>query len=136
MRLLVQQRRVQVAPRPPLALRDVLEPRGDEHEGRLAVREGADHAGAAADLAVEALDRVVGADPPPVSGREARVGQGLGAALADRLRGLPEPRRLQLDATASALASEAPRDPVAWIALSIAATLGRFDLGALESALR
>lgn len=44
MRLNAQRRHVQVAARPPLALRDVLEPRSDEYEGRVAVGEGTDHA--------------------------------------------------------------------------------------------
>ena len=39
----LQQSDVQVAPRALLALGDVLEPRGDEHEGALPVGEGADH---------------------------------------------------------------------------------------------
>ena len=43
-RLSVQQRHAQVAARPPLALHDVLELRGDEHEGRVVVGEGPDHA--------------------------------------------------------------------------------------------
>ena len=40
------------------------------------------------------------------------------------------------DATSRALASAASRDPMAWTALSMAATLGRFDLGTLASTLR
>ena len=39
-------------------------------------------------------------------------------------------------ATDSALAAEASRDSMAWMALSMAATWGRFDLGTLASALR
>ena len=73
MRLLVQQRRIQVATGAPLTLGDVLQPRGHEHEGAPSVREGAHHAGSPADLAVEPLDGVVGPDPPPVLAGEARV---------------------------------------------------------------
>lgn len=47
-RLPLQQSDVQVAPRVPLALRNVLEPGGHEHEGGAAVREGADLARVAA----------------------------------------------------------------------------------------
>ena len=47
-RLPLQQSDVQVAPRVPLALRNVLEPGGHEHEGGVAVREGADLARVAA----------------------------------------------------------------------------------------
>lgn len=39
-------------------------------------------------------------------------------------------------ATDSALVAEASRDSIAWIALSMAATWERLDLGALASALR
>ena len=90
MRLLVQQRHVQVAAGAPLALGDVLEPGGHEHEGGPPVGEGAHHAGAPANLPVEALYGVVGAYAPPVLTREARVGQGLRVPLADDLGGLPE----------------------------------------------
>ena len=85
MRLLVQQSHVQIAPRPPLALGDVLQPRGDEHEGGVPVGERPHDPGPASYLAVEALDGVVGAYAPPVLAGEARVGQGLalGVALAD-----------------------------------------------------
>lgn len=39
-------------------------------------------------------------------------------------------------ATASALAAEASRDSIAWMALSMAATCERFDLGTLARTLR
>lgn len=91
MRLPLQQSHVQIAPRAPLALGHVLEPRGHEHEGALPVGERPDHARAPADLAVQALDGVVGAYAPPVLAREARVRQGLGVSVADDLRGLLQP---------------------------------------------
>ena len=53
-------------------------------------------AGSPAGLAVRPLDGVVRADPPPVGGWEPRVRQGLGAAIADGLRGPLEPHGLQL----------------------------------------
>ena len=96
MRLLLQQRHVQVPPRAPLALGDVLEPGRREHEGRPAVGEGAHHPGAPADLAVEPLDGVVGAYAPPVLAGEPGVRQGLGEALPHDPRGLPEPHALEL----------------------------------------
>ena len=65
-RLPLQQSDVQIAAVSPLALRDVCEPRGHEHEGAPAVREGAYDAGTPSDLAVEPLDGVVGAYAPPV----------------------------------------------------------------------
>ena len=83
-------------PRSPLALRDVLEPRGDEHERRLPVREGSRHAGPPSDLAVQPLDGVVGADAAPVLAGEARVRQGLPASAPYDPDGLPEPHPLEL----------------------------------------
>jgi hypothetical protein len=44
-------------------------------EGRLPIRECADDAGAPPDLAKNAFERIVGADPPPVLLREGVVGQ-------------------------------------------------------------
>ena len=38
----------------------------DQHEGGVAIREGSHHAGAAADLPVETLHHIVGADACPV----------------------------------------------------------------------
>lgn len=60
--LLVQQRHVQVAARPPLALGDVLEPGGHQLGCASSVEEGPDHPRASPELAVEELDRVVGVD--------------------------------------------------------------------------
>lgn len=91
-----QQRHVQVAPRAPLALGHVLEPVSHEHQRAPAVREGADHARAAADLAVKSPDCVVVPDPPPVLPREAGAVQGLGVPAAHDLRVLPEPHGLEL----------------------------------------
>ena len=88
MRLLVQQSHVQIASGAPFAPRDVLQPRRHGHEGGLFVWEGSDHPCSPADLPVESLDGVVGADPPPAGGGESRVRQGLGVAPADGLRGL------------------------------------------------
>ena len=45
------------------------------------VREDAHHIGAASDLLVETLQRVVRPDLPPVEGREAGEGQDVGAGL-------------------------------------------------------
>lgn len=74
-RLLVQRRHVQVAARPPLALGDVLEPGGHQHERASPSGEGADHPRVLPDLAVDALDGVVGAYVAPalVEGVHMRV---------------------------------------------------------------
>lgn len=76
----------------------VLQPRGHQHEGRVAVREGPDDPRPLTDLAVDALDSVVRPDPAPVHRREFRVGQRLGEPVAHRPRGRPaEPRHAELD---------------------------------------
>ena len=67
----------------------VLQPRSDQHEDRVAVREGSDDPRPPPDLAIDALDPVVRPDPAPVSGREFRVGQRLGEPVAHRPRGRP-----------------------------------------------
>lgn len=47
----------------------VLQPRSDQHEDRVAVREGSDDPRPPPDLAVDTLDPVVRPDPVPVLGR-------------------------------------------------------------------
>jgi hypothetical protein len=63
----------------------------DEADDRVAVGEDADHVGAAADLAVEALVRVVGPDLPPDRFRERGEGEDLvpgGFEVGERAREL------------------------------------------------
>src|SRR5262249_29259023 len=54
---------------------DVAQPCGGEVERGLTVRERAHHARAPSDLVQDALERVVGANPPPVLLREGVVGE-------------------------------------------------------------
>ena len=61
-----------------------LQPRGHQHEGRVAVREGPDDPRPPPDLAVEALDPVVRPDPAPVLRREFLVGKRFGEPVAHR----------------------------------------------------
>lgn len=75
-----QQRHVQVATRPPLALRDVLQPCCHEHESGVPVGEGADHAGTPTDLAVQALDGLLVLILRQCSRRGPGVRRRLGAA--------------------------------------------------------
>ena len=51
------------------------EPGTDQHEGRVAVRETAHHTGAAANLPVQPLNDIVGADLCPVSAGKILIGQ-------------------------------------------------------------
>ena len=61
----------------PLGACDMAQAGADEHQGRVAIREGTHNSGAPADLAVEAFHDVVRADPRPVLGWEIAVGQRL-----------------------------------------------------------
>ena len=80
----------------PLGTRDVSQPRADQHQGGIAVRERPHHAGPAADLAVQPLDHVVGADACPVLAGEIAVGQRLLNAVLDLLGGLLQLHGAQL----------------------------------------
>ena len=59
----------------PLGARHVAEPRADQHQGGVAIGERPHHAGSAADLTVQPLDHVVGADTRPVFAGKIAVGQ-------------------------------------------------------------
>ena len=59
----------------PLGAGHMAEPGTDQHKGRIAIREGAYHPGAAADLPVEPFDHIVGADPRPMLVGELTIGQ-------------------------------------------------------------
>ena len=67
-----------------------------QHERGLAVGKGADHAGPAPYLPVQALDRVARADAPPMLARHLAVREGLGVAVTHDLGGLLEPHRFQV----------------------------------------
>ena len=95
-RLLLEQRRVQVAAGAPFAVADVLQAGGHQHQDGLAVGKGADHAGAPAYLPVQAFDRVVRADAPPMLAGHLASRQRLGEAFAHDLGGLLQPHRLEL----------------------------------------
>jgi hypothetical protein len=69
-------------------------PRG-EVQGRLPIREGPNHArGAPPDLSQDAVERIFGADAPPVLLREGVVGQHLLDRRPHELPGRPERRQL------------------------------------------
>ena len=68
---------VQVLLVTPLGACDMAQAGADEHQGRVAIREGTHNSGAPADLAVEAFHDVVRVDPRPVLGWEIAVGQRL-----------------------------------------------------------
>src|SRR5262245_66080190 len=71
--LVLQQLDVQISLRRPRRAGDVAQPCGGEVERGLTVRERAHDTRAPPDLAQDALERVVGANPPPVLLREGVV---------------------------------------------------------------
>ena len=68
---------IHILPVAPLGARHVSQPRADQHQGGIAVRECPHHAGAPADLPVQPLDHVVGTDARPVLAGKIAVGQRL-----------------------------------------------------------
>ena len=72
----------------PLGARHVAEPGADQHQGGVAVRERPHHAGSAADLTVQPLNHVVGADTRPMLAGKVAVGQRLLDAILDLLGSL------------------------------------------------
>ena len=59
----------------PLGTGYMAQPGADQHEGRVTIREGLHHTGPAADLPVQPLNHIVGADPGPVLVGKITVGQ-------------------------------------------------------------
>ena len=96
------------------------QPGTDQHEGRIAVREGPHHPSSAADLPVKQLNYIIGTDPGPVLIGEITVGQGF----------------LNWAATALAFSRAAFLLSWAWIALSILATNFTLERGTTENTLR
>ena len=67
-----------------------------QHEGGVAIREGAHHPSASPDLPQDALKGIVGPDTSPVGGREAVVGHCLRNAILHSLCRLLQPQGDQL----------------------------------------
>ena len=80
----------------PLGARHMAESGADQHQGGVAIGERPHHAGSAADLAVQPLDHVVGADARPVLAGEIAVGQRFLDAVLDLLGGLLQLHGAQL----------------------------------------
>ena len=80
----------------PLGARHMAEPGADQHQGGVAVRECPHHAGPAADLTVQPLDHVVGADARPVLAGKVTIGQCLINAVLDLLGSLLQFHGVQL----------------------------------------
>ena len=72
----------------PLGACHMAQPRADQHQGGISVRERPHHAGSAADLTVQPLDHVVGTDAGPVLAGKIAVGQRLLNAVLDLLGSL------------------------------------------------
>ena len=72
----------------PLGARHMAEPCADQHQGGVAVRERPYHSRPSADLTVQPLDHVVGADAGPVLAGKIAVGQRFLDAVLDLLGSL------------------------------------------------
>src|SRR5215472_10238424 len=119
--LVLQQLDVQISFGRPRRAGDVAQPCGGEVERGLTVRERAHDTRAPPDLAQDALERVVGANPPPVLLREGVVvsvsSTAVSTSSAARLRRRPR----SFSITRLAFSRAAARSSLAWIALSMAA---------------
>ena len=80
----------------PLGARHMAEPGADQHQGGVAIGERPHHTGASADLTVQPLDHIVGADARPMLAGEVTVGQRLLNAVLDLLGGLLQLHGAQL----------------------------------------
>ena len=80
----------------PLGARHMAEPGADQHQGGISIRERPHHPRPAADLPVQPLDHVVGADARPVLAGEIAVGQRLLNAVLDLFGGLLQLHGAQL----------------------------------------
>ena len=72
----------------PLGTSHMAQPGTDQHQGRVAVREAANHTGTAADLSVQSLNHIIGTDTSPVLTGEIAVGQRFLNAIFHLLGGL------------------------------------------------
>ena len=80
----------------PLGARHMAQPRADQHQSGVPIRERSHHAGAAADLPVQPLNYVVGTDAGPMFAGKVAVGQRLLNAVLDLLGSLLQLHGAQL----------------------------------------
>ena len=80
----------------PLGTCHMAQPRADQHQGGISVRECLHHAGAPADLTVQPLDHVVCTDAGPMFAGKIAVGQRLLNAVLDLLGSLLQLHGAQL----------------------------------------
>ena len=120
----------------PLGACHVAEPSTDQHQDGISVRERPHHAGAPADLTVQPLDHVVGADAGPVFAGKIAVGQVSSMPSSTFLAASFSFMARSSATTAFAFSRDAFLLSWAWIALSIFATILTLDLGTAENTLR
>ena len=120
----------------PLGTCHMAQPGADQHQGGISVRECPYHPRPSADLPVQPLDHVVGADTGPVFAWEIAVGQRLLNAVLDLLGASFSFMERSSTTTAFAFSRDAFLLSWAWIALSIFATILALDLGTTEKTLR
>ena len=80
----------------PLCSRHMAKPRADQHQCGVPIRECPHHAASAADLPVQPLDHIVGADACPVLAGKITIGQRFLDAVLDLLGGLLQLHGAQL----------------------------------------
>ena len=80
----------------PLGARHMAKSSTDQHQGGISIRERSHHAGPAADLTVQPLDHVVGADTGPMLAGKITVGQRFLNAVLDLLGSLLQLHGAQL----------------------------------------
>ena len=109
------------------------QPRADKHQGGVPIGERLDHASSSANLAVQPLEHIIGADARPVLAGKVAVGRHLLNAVLDLLGGCIA---FSSATTAFAFLREAFLLSCAWIALRVFATILTLDLGTTEKTLQ
>ena len=120
---------VHVALAAPLGADDVAQAGGDEDQGAVSVGKCSDSPGAPADLAHDALERIIGAQAAPMLGGKLEILERLLDALGDESAAPASFISRSFATTSTALAWAAGRSSWAWIALSMAATSRTLDVG-------
>ena len=116
----------------PLGARHMAKSRADQHQGGVPIRKCHHHAGSAADLAVQTLERGVGTS----ARRENRSRSAFPRCRPRPFWRPPSASSRSSATTAFAFSREAFLLSCAWIALSIFATIPTLDFGTTEKTLR
>ena len=119
-----------------LGARHMAQPRADQHQGGVAVRECPHHAGPSADLTVQPLDHIVGADARPMLAGKVTIGQCLLNAVLNLLGSLLQFHGAQLRNHSLCLLARRLLTLLGVDRLEHFATILTLDLGTTEKTLR